>query len=402
MDHDVFISYSKQDKTEANAVCATLEGRGIRCWIAPRDIVPGTSWPAAIVEAIGNSKVFVLVFSDRSNQSKQVAKEVGEAFDSEIPIIPLRLDDVKPSREMSYYIRSTHWLDAMTPPLERHLEELGNTVTSFLSVEVIDRPLSAEPVYTAPQQKRSPLPAWATVLIAAAAILVIGGIGFWAFSRKGSFFSSTTPIGVASFTEDASAKSLADDQKGGETSPPVWSGWRNLSFNIPNETSWQQSGENTYTIIANPSSDTIAWSDEIITGDFILTAEVSHTSRLGAAMIIVYGDGIGFSYGNLIVHYGSLTNGQGWAAFEAHSIYDDGKLLVSNNGDFYLSDEATTLTIEISDRKANLYADDQKVTSVFLPSEINHMGRIGLLQHWEQPVGANYSNIRIRTMADNE
>jgi hypothetical protein len=113
MAHDVFISYSNQDKTEANAVCATLESRGIRCWIAPRDITPGTSWPAAIVEAIGSSKVFVLVFSDRSNQSKQVAKEVGEAFDNEIPIVPLRLDDVKPSKEMRYYMRSTHWLDAI-------------------------------------------------------------------------------------------------------------------------------------------------------------------------------------------------------------------------------------------------------------------------------------------------
>ena len=139
MAHDVFISYSNQDKTEANAVCATLESRGIRCWIAPRDIIPGTSWPAAIVEAIESSKVFVLVFSDRSNQSKQVAQEVGEAFDNEIPIIPLRLDNVKPSKEMSYYMRSTHWLDAMTPPLERHLDELVDTVESLLSVEVKDQ-----------------------------------------------------------------------------------------------------------------------------------------------------------------------------------------------------------------------------------------------------------------------
>jgi len=34
MAHDVFISYATQDKTTADALCATLEGRGVRCWIA--------------------------------------------------------------------------------------------------------------------------------------------------------------------------------------------------------------------------------------------------------------------------------------------------------------------------------------------------------------------------------
>ena len=41
MAHDVFISYSAKDKTTADGVCATLEAKGIRCWIAPRDILPG-------------------------------------------------------------------------------------------------------------------------------------------------------------------------------------------------------------------------------------------------------------------------------------------------------------------------------------------------------------------------
>ena len=47
--------------------------------------------------------------------------------------------------------------------------------------------------------------------------------------------------------------------------------------------------------------------------------------------------------------------------------------------------------------KASLYADDQKLISIFLPTEIIQTVRIGLLQHWEQPVGATYSNIKIKT-----
>jgi hypothetical protein len=57
MAHDVFISYSSKDKVVADAVCAGLEGRGIACWIAPRDLVPGVDWGAAIVDAISGSKV---------------------------------------------------------------------------------------------------------------------------------------------------------------------------------------------------------------------------------------------------------------------------------------------------------------------------------------------------------
>ncbi len=38
---DVFISYSSDDKLIADAICAELESRRIRCWIAPRDALPG-------------------------------------------------------------------------------------------------------------------------------------------------------------------------------------------------------------------------------------------------------------------------------------------------------------------------------------------------------------------------
>jgi phage FluMu protein Com len=47
---DVFLSYSSKDKPTADAACAVLEARGLRCWIAPRDIIPGKEWGAAIVE----------------------------------------------------------------------------------------------------------------------------------------------------------------------------------------------------------------------------------------------------------------------------------------------------------------------------------------------------------------
>ncbi len=67
MPYDVFISHSSKDRLTANAVCNRLESAGIRCWIAPRDIIPGEGWSEAIMRGIDAFKVMVLVFSENAN-----------------------------------------------------------------------------------------------------------------------------------------------------------------------------------------------------------------------------------------------------------------------------------------------------------------------------------------------
>ncbi|MDD1653141.1 MAG: tetratricopeptide repeat protein [Methanomicrobiales archaeon] len=131
--HDAFISYSAQDKPVADAICAHLEARSVRCWIAPRDILPGTNYPRAIVEAIDSSRVMVLVFSSRSNHSHHVVRELSRAVSRGVIIIPFRIEDVQPSKDMEYLIGVPHWLDAMTPPLEQHIGRLAETVVTLLS-----------------------------------------------------------------------------------------------------------------------------------------------------------------------------------------------------------------------------------------------------------------------------
>ena len=69
MPFDAFISYSSKDKIAADAACAVLEGAGVRCWIAPRDIRAGGEYGAAIVEAIDQCRVMVLIFSSSANDS---------------------------------------------------------------------------------------------------------------------------------------------------------------------------------------------------------------------------------------------------------------------------------------------------------------------------------------------
>jgi hypothetical protein len=132
MAHDVFISYCSEDKPIADAVCATLEAQGTRCWIAPRDIIPGTDWGEAIIDAIQESKAMLLVFSSKANASQQIKREVERAVNRGIPLIPVRLDDVAPSKSLEYFISTPHWLDALTPPLESHLQRVAQAVKALL------------------------------------------------------------------------------------------------------------------------------------------------------------------------------------------------------------------------------------------------------------------------------
>jgi formylglycine-generating enzyme required for sulfatase activity len=62
-----------------------------------------------------------------------VLREVAEAVDRNIPIITLRFEAVPPSREMGYYIKAVQWLDALTRPLEPHLQKLGDRVQELLA-----------------------------------------------------------------------------------------------------------------------------------------------------------------------------------------------------------------------------------------------------------------------------
>jgi hypothetical protein len=128
MAHNVFISYASPDKQTADAVCAKLEQGGARCWIAPRDVRPGCEWPAEIANAIPASSVVVLVFSSHANKSEQIRREINIAASSSKPIIPFRIENVQPIGSLLYYIADRHWLDALTPELEKGLSELADTV----------------------------------------------------------------------------------------------------------------------------------------------------------------------------------------------------------------------------------------------------------------------------------
>ena len=91
--YDVFISYSSKNKAVADALCHFLEEKKIRCWIAPRDILPGQDYAEAIALAMSEVKCFILVYSAFSLASQWVKKETNLAVTREKIIIPFRIED---------------------------------------------------------------------------------------------------------------------------------------------------------------------------------------------------------------------------------------------------------------------------------------------------------------------
>jgi TIR domain len=133
MAHDVFISHSAKDKVTADAVCAMLESEGVRCWIAPRDVLPSMEWGEAIIDAIEECQMMVLVFTANANASPQIRREVERAVNRGVAILPVRIEDVLPGKGLEYFIGNVHWLDAISPPLEAHLKSLAGTIKIVLA-----------------------------------------------------------------------------------------------------------------------------------------------------------------------------------------------------------------------------------------------------------------------------
>ena len=138
MAHDVFISYSQMDKLTADSLCGTLESHRIRCWIAPRDILPGRRFEEAIIEAISEAKIMVMILSNHSNASPHVINEVGNAVKRGVAIIPFRIENVAFSRPLEYYLGSHHWIDALTPPLENHLNALTEAIKQLIAIKQVE------------------------------------------------------------------------------------------------------------------------------------------------------------------------------------------------------------------------------------------------------------------------
>ena len=152
---DVFISHSSHDRDAADAACAALEQRGLRCWMAPRDVRPGEDYGEASAAGIARSRLILLIYSAATGDSVQARRELERATGLGLPVLAFRIADVAPAPALSFLIGEGQWLDALTPPLAPHLDYLGDRVALLIEESKRGPLLPTLPPRPFPKARRS-------------------------------------------------------------------------------------------------------------------------------------------------------------------------------------------------------------------------------------------------------
>ncbi len=102
--NDVVISYAREDREMAATLCNQLSAEGIESKLAPRLTSLDEGFIADVIRMIAIAKVLIVVFSEDSNRSGQVIREVELAKQNEVEILIVQLDDTKPTGSLGYYL----------------------------------------------------------------------------------------------------------------------------------------------------------------------------------------------------------------------------------------------------------------------------------------------------------
>lgn len=179
MVREVFISYANEDVKIAEDACKYLEQKNITCWIAPRDITPGREYGEAIIDAIENSKALLLIFSEYSNESPHVLREVERAVSKIVPVIAYRISNTTPCKSMEYFLLSNQWLNATDK--DNHYEELYSSIIEILGKEEKDEKeeeRADDNIVPVKDNKKKSYPLLGTILIFASCLLIFLSVLF--------------------------------------------------------------------------------------------------------------------------------------------------------------------------------------------------------------------------------
>lgn len=124
---DIFISYKAEEFEEADWVKSVLEQNGISCWMAPSSIKGGSSYASEIPQAIRECKVFVLILSEKAQESKWVPKEIDQAINENKIILPFMLENCKLKDDFNFYLSNVQRYEAYrskSKAIEKMLSEI--------------------------------------------------------------------------------------------------------------------------------------------------------------------------------------------------------------------------------------------------------------------------------------
>ena len=195
---DFFICHASSDGAEpAREIVRELEARDVRCWIAPRNIPLGMTWPRAIVSGLESSRAMLLVVSRDANLSEEIEKEVTLAAHLHKIIFPVRVQDVPLSGTLLYQVQTRQWRDFFADRTAV-IDEIATQIKSMREGVAAAPAPPPEPIRPPPTAPREAVPQKTSVgrravLTGAAAVSAAAvGVGFVGRGYLSDYFQHTS------------------------------------------------------------------------------------------------------------------------------------------------------------------------------------------------------------------
>jgi len=93
--HELFISYCRHDSDAANALADTLSKAGLSVWLDRKAIQEGDAFDTQIEEAIAQTRVVIVIWSEHSVKSHWVRAEAAYALGKR-KLLPISIDQSEP------------------------------------------------------------------------------------------------------------------------------------------------------------------------------------------------------------------------------------------------------------------------------------------------------------------
>lgn len=152
-----FISHHSSQHYVAKHLKGVLARHGINGWIAPDDVEPGVAFDQAIIEQVRRSDLILLLFSEKSDRSRHVKRELMLAEEEEKLIYPVRLEDID-AAGLAYWLKDYQWfdwLDQRDSTIERLVATIRRQVSDRFNIEMPE-PEGTEKTPAAPDEKPAP------------------------------------------------------------------------------------------------------------------------------------------------------------------------------------------------------------------------------------------------------
>jgi len=222
MSAEVFVSYSSQDHAEVSKIVDRLRKADVSVWMDEGGIDAATLWSEAIVEAINDCKVLIMMVSRHSTDSANVVKEVMLASESSKTILPVYLEPADIPTRLKYQLTGIQHSEAFALTPDELLDELlRGLAKNGVAVPGYENVKSVGPVSSTHKRRRSQSVNWKAPALVGAVLFAIGLlIGTKTGSDPVTIQSNTTAADLATRL----AITLPEDSKilAGADNPYSW------------------------------------------------------------------------------------------------------------------------------------------------------------------------------------